>query len=203
MHAVVFDIDGTLVQSVEIDEVLYKQSIQTVVGDVEFRSRWSDYDSVTDSGILSQVLEDNSIESSPSQARQIESIFLASLQSHVSTNGPIVEIPGAKMFLERLGSSRSHGIAIATGGWRDSAVLKLKSAGFDLKGVPIATSSESTDRAEIMTIAASRLGDNFESITYYGDGVWDRDACLELGWQFVPVGDALRGISSYHGVCVA
>jgi len=203
MHAVVFDIDGTLIQSVETDEILYKQSIRTVVGDVVFRSRWSEYDSVTDSGILSQVFDDNSIGPSSAQARQIESVFLASLESHISTNGAFIEVPGAKDFLERLYSSHGHGVAIATGGWRSSAVLKLNSAGFEFEGVPIATSSESTDRAEIMTIAASRLGDEFQSITYYGDGVWDKDACAKLGWQFVPVGDALKGISSYHGVCVA
>ena len=106
------------------------------------------------------------------------------------------------MYLEKLCSSPSHGVAIATGGWKDSAVLKLTSAGFELREVPIATSSEATDRAAIMTIAAARLGDKFESITYYGDGVWDRDACAELGWQFVPVGEALSGISSYDEIQV-
>lgn len=202
MHAVVFDVDGTLVQSVEIDEILYKQSIREVIGDVEFRSRWSDYESVTDSGILLQVFRDNAIEYSPSQVRQIESIFLAALKAYIRINGPFIEIPGANMYLEKLCTSLSHRVAIATGGWKDSAVLKLSSAGFELREVPIATSSDSTDRAEIMTIAATRLGDRFESITYYGDGVWDRDACAELGWQFVPVGEALSGISSYHEVCI-
>jgi len=149
MHAVVFDIDGTLVQSVEVDEILYKHSIRSIVGDVEFRPKWSDYESVTDSGILSQVLEDNSVEPSPSQTRQIEANFFASLQAHISNTGPFTEIPGAKAYLEKLGSSRNHGVAIATGGWRASAELKLISAGFDLKGVPTATSSESSDRTKL------------------------------------------------------
>ncbi len=65
MHAVVFDIDGTLLQSAAIDDALYKKSIESVLGPVQFRSSLADYDFVTDSGILSQVLEDNSIVPKP------------------------------------------------------------------------------------------------------------------------------------------
>jgi GNAT superfamily N-acetyltransferase len=50
-----------------------------------------------------------------------------------------------------------------------------------------------------MEIALSRLGSAFESVTYYGDGPWDRDACATLGWRFVPVGPALGGIDSFVG----
>ena len=52
MHAVIFDIDGTLVQSVEVDESLYVKAIRSVLGQIEFRSNWADYEFVTDTGIL-------------------------------------------------------------------------------------------------------------------------------------------------------
>jgi hypothetical protein len=81
--------------------------------------------------------------------------------------------------------------------------LKLVSAGFDLTDVPLATSSDSSDREEIMKSALSRLGAEFESVSYYGDGPWDRDACRALGWNFIGVGAELSGINSYNGVCVA
>lgn len=35
------------------------------------------------------------------------------------------------------------------------------------------------------------------AITYYGDGIWDREACAVLGWQFRSVGPALQGLTSF------
>ncbi|MDX1507857.1 MAG: hypothetical protein R3358_06235, partial [Woeseiaceae bacterium] len=50
---------------------------------------------------------------------------------------------------------------------------------------------------EIMLAALSMLGGRIDWITYFGDGSWDRDACEELGWEFVPVGSALNGLESF------
>lgn len=203
MHAVVFDIDGTLLQSASVDNALYKDSVTSVLGPVQFRPSLSDYDFVTDSGILSQILVDNSIRSDSDQMSEIKALFVAALTSHIRKNGPFQEIPGAKKMLDRLSTSNTHSVAIATGGWRDTALLKLKSAGFDPSRFPLATSDDSFDRTEIMQLALSRLGSRFHSITYYGDGPWDRDACAALGWQFVAVGSELGGIDSYIGAGVA
>ena len=49
-----------------------------------------------------------------------------------------------------------------------------------------------------MQHALSQLTGSFNSITYYGDGTWDRDASLELGWNFVAVGAKLDGLLSYE-----
>ena len=65
MNAVIFDIDGTLVQSAKVDDELYRQSITSVFGQVQFRPSSSDYEFVTDSGILSQLLDDNGLSDIP------------------------------------------------------------------------------------------------------------------------------------------
>ena len=200
MHAVIFDIDGTLLQSASVDDVLYKASVTSVLGSVQFRPSLSDYDFVTDSGILSQVRDDNSLRSNLDQTSEIKARFVKALTSHIRVNGPFQEIPGAKTLLDKLSASDTHSVAIATGGWRDSAVLKLESANFDLSQMPLATADDSFDRTEIMQLALSKLGSEFHLITYYGDGPWDRDACVALGWQFVAVGSALGGIESYIDV---
>ncbi len=203
MNAVIFDIDGTLVQSAEVDDELYRQSITSVLGHVQFRPGLSDYDFVTDSGILSQLLGDNGLSDIPDPTSAIQTHFVEALERHISANGPFVEVPGARKLLGALRNSRDHRVAIATGGWRVSAELKLESAGFDTKGIAIATSDAEYDRSRIMLSALSRLGTNFESVTYYGDGPWDRDACTTLGWQFVPVGPALNGLDSFSAIGVA
>ncbi len=203
MHAVIFDIDGTLLQSASIDDDLYKESVHSVLGPVRFRLTLADYEFVTDAGILSQVLKDNSIAPRSDLVETVVARFVNLLECHIRASGPFDEVPGARRLIGELQASKNHAVAIATGGWRESAELKLKTAGFDLTGVPLATSSESFDRCEIMSIALSRLGREFQSVSYYGDGIWDRDACLALGWRFFPVGSELGGIESYNGICVA
>jgi len=200
VHAVIFDIDGTLLQSASVDDTLYRASITAVLGPVWFRPSLGDYDFVTDSGILSQVLDDNSIQPEWGQTSEIKTHFVNALKSHIRENGPFREVPGASKMLESLGASDAHSVAVATGGWRDTALLKLQSANIDLAHLPLATSDDSFERTEIMKLALSKLGSGFSSITYYGDGPWDRDACVALGWKFVAVGKFLGGINSYIGV---
>ncbi len=200
VKAVIFDIDGTLLQSASVDDELYRASVTAVLGPVRFRPSLSDYDFVTDSGILSQVVDDNSLQSNQEQTSGVKARFVKALTSHIRENGPFREVPGARKMLERFRASANHSVAIATGGWLDTARLKLQSAEIDLTRLPLATSDDSFERTEIMKHALSRLGSGFSSITYYGDGPWDRDACVALGWEFVAVGAALGGIESYAGV---
>lgn len=197
-QAVIFDIDDTLLHSMDADDRLYRQAVRDVLGEVRFRASLADYTHVSDTGILRELLDDNGVEDAERCFGVVRERFLASLERHVSEHGPFREIDGARAMLGRLGQSGAHGVALATGCWRPSAELKLKTAGFELDGLPLATADDAVERVAIMRHALAALGDDFESVTYYGDGVWDRQACRELGWTFVPVGPALGGLSAYH-----
>lgn len=203
MHAVVFDIDGTLLQSAAVDDELYREVLCHVLGPVKFRESLTHYEFVSDSGILGQVLIDNDLTSLPDPTPKIISKFAASLQSHITTNGPFREVPGARDFLASLRSSPDHYVAFATGGWHASASLKLASAGFDFSGINLSTADAAPDRTEIMRLALDRPEHEYESITYYGDGSWDKEATAKLGWNFIPVGAGLGGLESYNGKVVA
>ena len=197
MHAIIFDIDGTLLQSAAVDDALYRAAVDAVLGPVRFRPSLHAYDYVTDTGILSQILADNDIPIARDPMDEIRSHFVALLRDHIETNGPFIEVPGASGLLQELSASDSHAVAIATGGWRESAALKLESAGIDYANIPLATANDHRERTGIMQIALGQLGDGLRSVTYYGDGPWDRDACAALGWRFVSVGPELSGIDSY------
>ena len=61
MHLVVFDIDGTLVDSYEFDTALYADAIRRVL-DTDIDTDWTRYTNATDSGILDQIIEETGVE---------------------------------------------------------------------------------------------------------------------------------------------
>lgn len=202
MHAVIFDIDGTLIESMEADGALFHDAIRSVLGPVKLRGSWSCYRHVTNRGVLDEICSDNGVIAEPGIIRRVRSAFVEGIRQHIERSGPFREIPGAKDFLSALAASPGHAVAYATGCWSDTARLKLSSAGFPLAGVPLSSSDDHMERSRIMMRALDSLGTTFDSITYYGDGKWDRAAAEELRWQFVAVGKALDGITEYHAVGV-
>ena len=197
VHAVIFDVDGTLLDSSSQDEQLYKVAVEDVLGRVSFRAGLNDYEHVTDSGILLQVLADNRVAPDEEIIEAIKNRFFELLDEYIERTGPFREMPGAQSILRRLGASRTHGVAIATGSWRTSAEVKLRTAGFDPATLLLATSDDASTREAIMERALQLIGRACDTVTYYGDGIWDQRACASLGWQFRPVGSALGGLLSY------
>jgi len=199
-HAVIFDIDGTIIDSTVEDDRIYRESVLQVLGDVRLRNRLTDYDPVTDSGILLQILADNGLPADKGTIDPVMTTFFDRLQAHIDAVGPFKALPGARSVIERIANSEKHRLAFATGGWRRSAMMKLSSAGFDIGAAPLATSDDAIRRADIMRIALSGLKEDCASVTYFGDGPWDERACHELNWSFQPVGPDLGGLETFDGL---
>lgn len=202
MKAIIFDIDGTLIESMSVDTALYFSSISDVLGPVSIRENLDDYDHVTDSGILAQVISDNGCSCDNDAVASVQALFVDRIRKHIDTSGPFPAIDGAVRFFDDTRRADDVRVAIATGGWRQSALLKLGSAGFDIDGIPLLTSDDSHSRVEIMRYALAAIGDGCQSVTYFGDAHWDRRACRSLGWDFVAVGPDLGGIESYREVAL-
>lgn len=200
MKAIIFDIDGTLIESMAVDTELYFAAVNEVLGPVRIRDRLNDYDHVSDSGILAQILDDNGMGSDTAAADATKAVFVESVARHIETAGPFPAIDGALQFFEKARNADDARVAVATGGWRPSALLKLESAGFDIDGLPLATSDDSPSRVGIMQCALAGIGEDVTTVTYYGDAAWDQQACDILGWTFVAVGPDLGGIESYVGL---
>jgi phosphoglycolate phosphatase-like HAD superfamily hydrolase len=197
MHAVILDIDGTLLNSNEIDDMFYLTAVRRVLGHAKVRESWGLYRNVTDAGILDEILSDNSLSGSAATLNAVRDLFVESIRQHVERSGPFMEIPGAREFVAGLRASNSHCVAYATGGWSASASIKLESAGFPFQGIPLASSDDYPDRESIMVHALNQLRGEFQSVTYYGDGEWDEAASRNLGWKFVPVGEKLGGLTRF------
>ena len=200
MHAVIFDIDGTIIDSSAEDDRIYRDSVRSVLGDVRLRNGLADYDPVTDSGILLQIFADNGLPIDKQTIDSVKQAFFDQLQAHIDVLGPFKPLPGAKSVIQRIAASDQHRLAFATGGWRRSATMKLLSAGFDIGAAPLATSDDAIGRADIMRIALSEIDADCASVTYFGDGLWDERACRELNWVFQPVGRDLGGLETFDGL---
>jgi len=57
MKLVMFDIDGTLTQTEQIDEVSFVQALQEVFGFTEINTDWATYPHCSDSGILEVLFQ--------------------------------------------------------------------------------------------------------------------------------------------------
>jgi phosphoglycolate phosphatase-like HAD superfamily hydrolase len=67
----------------------------------------------------------------------------------------------------------------------------MTSAGMRLDSYPAASADDALDRESIVKLsmqrAAERYEEEFGSIVYVGDGVWDARACRELGIPFIGI----------------
>lgn len=188
---VIFDIDGTLLDSTESDSRLYGQALREVLGELTLRANWHDYEHVTDEGILHAVCEDNGLDLERCRSR-VRARFGALVAEHLADEGACAPIRGARGLFEQLRTSHAFQIGIATGGWGHTARLKLSRAGYQTTGVPLRSSDDHHTRCRIMMLCREAM-EASGPVVYLGDGEWDRRACEQLGWGFIGVGERLRG----------
>ncbi|HCE3035043.1 TPA: HAD family hydrolase [Vibrio parahaemolyticus] len=192
MNHVMLDIDGTLIQSYEFDEKCFVDAVYEITG-LELSSDWGSYPYVTDRGILKTFIERQAPQYSLEELEDlVKPVFIRNIQRTINSE-PAKEVPGAREFVSYLMNSDKHVVSIATGGWSETAKLKLESAGFELEGLTIASSNDHYSRIKIMEVAKSQT-DSTQNlpVTYFGDAAWDVKACEELGVNLVIVGERVN-----------
>ncbi len=192
MIAVIFDIDGTLVESFDFDGTSYISAIREILGEVCIDDDWSKYKNVTDTGILRQIIKKNKIQEE-GQIEEIRKKFGELIGQYLENGGECRPTKGAISLIDKLLSNQHYKIGIATGGWKHTAKMKLRHAGFRLKNTILFSSDDSDERVEIMKKCLSALGGGCHRIVYVGDAVWDIQATKRLGWHFIGVGPRLKG----------
>jgi phosphoglycolate phosphatase-like HAD superfamily hydrolase len=142
-------------------------------------------------------------------ARFVECFVALLRDRYRGAPGAFGEVPGATTFLARLRQSR-WAVAIATGGWEQSARFKIETAGIGAGHFPAAFAEDGPARHTIVTTAISRASSyyqesTFERIVLVGDALWDVQAAKDLGLPLVAVGQGeravkLRGAGTSHVV---
>lgn len=192
MHLIMFDIDGTLVKSYDFDSACFQSAIYDVLG-IEVEPDWGQYQHVTDAGILREIIEGLSLQAeSQSIVNDVKEQFVSRVKKYISDH-EVLPITGANEFLSHLALREDVVVSLATGGWSETASLKLNAAGINSVAYPMASSCDHYNRIDIMRIAEGLTGPHrFTSKTYFGDGPWDLKASEALGYDFVAVGDRIK-----------
>ncbi|WP_203256240.1 HAD family hydrolase [Hyunsoonleella ulvae] len=194
MKLIVFDIDGTLLDSVRVDDDCFKDVFKTLYNIDLSTADWSKFKHVTDTGLTVEIF-DKWLHRIPTQ----DEINLIKHEFYKLLNHKIHEIStvyGALEFIDYISSHTDFKIAFATGGWEETAKLKCSTFGLQLEQYILKSSNDHFDRTKIMQLAIDEAllrtkTDGFDKIVYFGDGLWDYKSTLKLGIDFIGV--------DYHG----
>jgi beta-phosphoglucomutase-like phosphatase (HAD superfamily) len=183
MKLAIFDIDGTLIDSNAIDNACFIDTFQTAFGSSAASVDWSDYRHHTDRGLTEEFLR-RAWRREPLEAEiaRHRDAFVSALRARVDR---LEEIRGARAFIEYL-LARDWSVALATGAWSESALLKLAAAGLP-PALPLACCDQCASREDILLRAIG--GRKPERIVVFGDGWWDVRAARNLGLPFIGVGN--------------
>ena len=146
---VVFDVDGTLIESVALDAELYDRAFLETFGVRLPTTDWATYRNATDAGIAEEAVERLGVPTAG--VVELRRRFVELLE----TVEVIPAVAGARTIIGEL-RARGMAVAIATGGWSDAAAAKLRAAGVEVGDVPLVGSESSPRRADIIEAAIDR-----------------------------------------------
>ena len=169
--AFVFDLDGTLVDSVYQHVLAWREALETE--GVEL-SVWRIHRKIGMSGGLftNMLLRETGAEFSPETIERLQRLHAIAYR-RVSRD--IRPLPGARALLDALTDAEIPW-AIATSGRMESAGPVLETLGIALDRVPVITRDlvkYAKPDPDLFLAAAARLGVAIESASVVGDSVWD------------------------------
>ncbi len=194
MKLAIFDIDGTLTDTNSIDDDCFLEAFRDALALTGINTNWHEYPHTTDSGIVLNVFEERyGREPRAEEINKLQQHFFGLMKEQCALDATLfAEIKGAAAAFNRLRKEEGWAVAIATGCWRESAVLKLKAAQIDFDEIPAGFAEDAISREEILRTAMQKSlaqygQSEFEKIVSLGDGLWDVRAAARLNLPFVGV----------------
>jgi phosphoglycolate phosphatase-like HAD superfamily hydrolase len=191
----IFDIDGTLTNTNNIDDECFVKALSEAHAINEISRDWASYTHTTDSGITLEIFQDRfGRDPEVSELDKFKSCFVENLnQQYHSDSSNFTAIAGASVALTKLKGETDWAVAIATGCWRESALLKLRAAMIDINGIPAAFAEDGLSREEILQSAVSKSLEQyrlsrFTKTVSIGDGLWDVRTARRLSFTFLGIG---------------
>lgn len=180
--AFLFDLDGTLVDSVYQHVLAWKEALDHEGIDLPV---WRIHRRIGMSGglFIRQLLRETNIEISPQRVERLAGLHAEAYRRFAYQVRPL---PGARELLAVLNDG-GYRWAIATSGRMETAEPNLQSLGIDLGTVPVITRDMvkyAKPDPDLFLTAAARLQVPIEAALIVGDSIWDMLAarrCRGLG----------------------
>lgn len=196
---IIFDIDGTLTDSVKSHQDAFKESLK-LIGVELFNDKFSSYKHHTDSHI-SKVIYESSTKKifEPSKKSFEEHLF------NLISKEEIKEISGARNFVKKIEDESDFGVCYATGSLFRPAKYKLEQVGIEFIPKLLVASNNIEEREKIIQKAIDNSLkyyqiDSFERIISFGDGLWDLLSAQNLSLEFIGIGDSNKQILEEYGM---
>ncbi|CAL2075538.1 HAD family hydrolase [Tenacibaculum sp. 190524A02b] len=187
-NLIVFDIDGTLTDSVKIHQKAFTEMLYKI-GVSRINSEFKTFKHHTDSFIAKEIYETDKGDVF-SKSKIIE--FEQGLTEKISAE-KIEEIKGAQELINTIEKNTEFGICFATGSLLRPAKHKLNSIKIDYNEELLIASDEIYSREEIVLTAIHRAKEfynveKFDRIISVGDGLWDLLTAKNLNLEFIGIG---------------
>ncbi|HSU05560.1 MAG TPA: HAD family hydrolase [Acetobacteraceae bacterium] len=182
-----FDLDGTLVDSVYQHVLAWKEALDHE--GIEL-SVWRIHRRIGMSGglFMNQLLRETNEPISPERVDRLRRLHAESYQRRAAEIRPL---PGARALLDTL-TAAAMPWAIATSGRMETAAPNLQALGVDPTKTPVVTRDQvkyAKPDPDLFVAAAARLNAPIETAVIVGDSIWDMLAarrCRGLGrWPTV------------------
>lgn len=195
MNLAIFDIDGTLTKTNEVDCHCFIQAFADAHAITGFDTDWNEYRHTTDSGITFEIFQDRfGRGATPNELLDLQRCFVDLLRKQLAAHPEFFAgVPGSTRMLATLNREPGWTVALATGSWLQSAQLKLEAANLALNGFPIASAEAGLSREEILQAAIEKASVHYRQVSFdrvvsVGDAPWDVRAARNLELNFVGVG---------------
>ena len=196
MHLIIFDIDGTITDSVDTDYHCFTESLNEVFKLGVDQVAWDEFPHMTDAALIHDIIREYlEKKPSPQDVELFQVNFFSKLHEKVSQMPPF---QGIFDLWTHLADDTEVALGIATGCWKTSGALKLNGAGIDMEQYPHGTSDDHHIRTEIIRQTIKKACEKhmvtaFDRTTYVGDGLWDFRAAKSLGIDFIGVDQKQKG----------
>ncbi|ORA82963.1 HAD family hydrolase [Mycolicibacter kumamotonensis] len=173
--AVLFDVDGTLVDSNYLHVHAWRRAFAELAIEVE---SWRIHRAIgMDGSALVRLLSDDAPDDVRRELKDLHSRY------YLQTAELLSPLPGARRLLERL-AALDLPVVLATSAPEDELAILRKALNCD-DLIAAVTSSADVDVAKpdpgIIGIALDRIGATADQAVFVGDAVWDAKACARAG----------------------
>jgi len=169
--AFLFDLDGTLVDSVYQHVLAWREALETEGIDL---SVWRVHRKIGMSGglLTNMLLRETGVEIDPARVERLQRLHA---EAYTRSLAHVQPLPGATALLTALTNAQIPW-AIATSGRLETAGPVLDKLGVDLSRTPVITRDQvkfAKPEPDLFLAAAAKLGVRIETASVVGDSVWD------------------------------